>query len=53
MAELKPCDCKSEPNIVRVWSGSDKFCVRCSCGISTKLYDTIQQAIDAWNRKEK
>lgn len=53
MAELKPCECGNKPRLVRVWAGSDKFCVRCYCGIATKLFDTTQQAIDAWNRREK
>lgn len=52
MSKLKLCECESEPKLVRVWSGSDKFCVRCSCGISTKLFDTAPQAIDAWNKRK-
>ena len=51
MAELKPCECGSNPKLVRVWAGRDKFCVRCFCGICTKLFDTVQQAIDAWNNR--
>lgn len=48
--ELKPCPfCGGEAEFI---SGVGFFCVSCSfcCG-ETNLYNTGQEAIDAWNRR--
>ncbi len=55
MAELKPC-CGLKPFISEENFGDigHKWWVWCSsCEEETALYDTKQQAIDAWNKRSK
>lgn len=51
--ELKPCPfCNGVPEIIgtetrgRIW-------IQCNCGVSTRLYETKQQAVDAWNYRQR
>lgn len=56
MAELKPCECKSN---VRICSQPTEefgtiFWVHCDkCGNDSGWYKTKRLAIDAWNRRAK
>lgn len=61
MAELKPCNVISKLNKCECNNSRSKLCiihsigynVACiACRKSTKIYETEQQAIDAWNKKE-
>lgn len=51
--ELKPCPfCNRVPEI----KGSAMYgrnWIQCPCGVSTKCFETKQQAIDAWNYRQR
>ena len=53
MAELKPCKCVGVGVTYCLPSGnSSSFCVAChKCGYRTRFFQTLQQAIDAWNKR--
>ena len=53
--KLKPCPfCggKAEINNLIKFDNNDRFWVECKeCGIGTKIYDSEQEATEAWNRR--
>lgn len=54
---LKPCpfcgaDEESGVHIETIWDDKEKFCVFCEhCGVSTWEFKSIEQAVEAWNRR--
>lgn len=58
MEKLKRCPCCGKNLSVTFYSDSDGIFVVCDrnaggCGMSSGTYDTIGQAIDAWNKRWK
>ena len=54
MKELKPCDCGCQYHVTiqRDMLTGLYFGLCLECKASTGLFETKQQAIDAWNRRE-
>ena len=55
--DLKPCSkCKSTHQHFRqrfLGAGRKKWWINCVCGNYTPAFDTLEDAIEYWNRKEK
>ena len=59
MEELKPCRCRKNnkynmPVLIGPFYGYAGYCAKCvACGKEGPYSISKQQAIDAWNRREK
>ena len=51
MAELKPCRCGCEGKDLTIVKGRGYFISCAGCGKFSRIYDTKEQAIDAWNKR--
>ena len=55
--KLKPCpfcgaDVESGVHIETIWDDKEKFRIMCeNCGVSTWDFKSIEQAVEAWNRR--
>ena len=55
MKKLKPCpirNCKSPEVVLKQTFGIDKWYIYCrGCGLVTKLYNTKEETVQAWNKR--
>ena len=54
MEEIKPCPfCGGEAGITwDKWKDDEMYCcVECDCGVSTGVYETVDEAVEHWNRR--
>ena len=55
MEEIKPCPfCGGEAGITwDKWKNDEMYCcVECDCGVSTGVYETVDEAVEHWNRRD-
>ena len=56
MNKLKPCPfCGGEAKVESdTWRDVGVMhCVECECGVSTGVYETVEEAVEHWNRRIK